>query len=958
MSEHPTESAGGMMHGLLSWLVNRPGRVLLGLLVLTAVFVVVGIATAPTKEASFDPGGEVFDTGELIERTFRSSTTDLLFITEDEKADALDAATLSEWKRNSEELRADAELAPALSTYFDSDLQRPVVGFYTVADAVDDELRASGVANGLEGATDDEVKIALNGVLDEGRPTALFRDVLSITTTSEQGSVGGEQISVWSGPAFLGSLRVDHSAFPVDLETKSDAATRTVAQQDAIDDERDLEIEQWARDAQSILRGDQNEFSTWGVAIDGGLTGDEAFTSTVPFLLGAIVLIVLLVGGLLRSYWAAALAGWGIALTLIWARMITNIVGFEESIILDVIVPIATISFGVDFMIHAVGRVREELAAGARYRSAYAVGIASVAGALALALATSAIAFASNATSSIQAVTEFGFGAAIALASAFVILGVLAPMFLLRIEETLGGAPAGRKTSVGRVTSVLKPLGASLLAGITIIAIIAVAAAGVIAFVIYSLVALALPLWWSRRRVRRATADGAAAAAAPNTSGQSLALAGTLVAGIVRLRYAALAVVALVTVAAGVGAFEVERKQVPSDFFPSGSDFIVGIDKLIEHTSTASPGDVAIYIEGDVADPRTLAAVVTANESVNANGGDLFARNPDSTLTASDSAIDIARAGVSVEFARTAVAEASGVTLTDSNGDGLPDSAQQLQALFGYASANGVPADASTFVYTADEVGQLLQPVGDGWATVLRYPFQGFASTSEVEEARVIVESSSVALTQSTTAAGLDVKASISGEVVAEQIALDAVTDAMIVSVPLAMALCLTVAAVVMRSIRFAAMSVVPILLVIVWLLGFMAAFDYNINVVTATIAAISVGVGIDFSIHYTMRYREQLATASSRLEAVRTAAAGTGTALLLSGTTSIVGFGLLALAPMPIFAAYGLLTAVMIGLSLAASLTVLPSLLFVVSREPVASEIAAEFAPATAASRSVSLRR
>ena len=668
----------------------------------------------------------------------------------------------------------------------------------------------------------------------------------------------------------------------------------------------------------------------------------------MPFLLGAIVLIVLLVGGLLRSYWAAALAGGGIALTLIWARMITNIVGFNESIILDVIVPIATISFGVDFLIHDVGRVREELAGGARYRSAYAIGMAAVGEALVLALSTSSIAFASNATSSIPAVTEFGFGAAIALASAFLILGVLAPLFLLRIEETLSGAPAGRKTAVGRVTSVLKPVGASLFTGVAIIAVIALPIAGVIALVLYSLIALALPLWWSRRRVRRAMAAGAAAAAAtPNTTGESFALAGSLVASIVRMRYAAIAVVAIVTVVAGLGALQVERKQEPSDFFPSSSDFIASIDKLIEHSSTASPGDVIIYLEGDLADPRTLVAAEAANASVDANGGDLFARNPDGSLAEADSALDIARAGVGLEFARTAVAEATGVALTDQDGDGFPDSARQLQALFAYVSENGLPADAATFVYTADEVGRLLQPVdGGGWATVLSYPIQGFPDTSKVERARSTVESSAGGLTQATAADGLMVRALISGDIVAEQVSLDAVTDAMVVSVPLAMVLCLLAAALVMRSIRLATVSVVPILLVTLWLLGFMAALDYDINVITATIAAISVGVGIDFSIHYTMRFREELRAAATRVEAVRLAAEGTGTALVLSGTTSIVGFGLLALAPMPIFAAYGLLTAVMIGLSLLASLTVLPSLLYLVSSEPAGGEVTAD-APA-----------
>ena len=666
--------------------------------------------------------------------------------------------------------------------------------------------------------------------------------------------------------------------------------------------------------------------------------------ATVPFLLGAVVLIVLLVGGLLRSYWAAALAGAGISVTLLWARMITNIIGFEESIVLDLIVPITTISFGVDFLIHATGRVREELAGGASHRSAYAVGLAAVGGALALALSTSAIAFASNATSTIPAVVEFGYGAAIALASAFLVLGVLAPLFLLRIEESISVRLATGKSVVARIISGLKLIGAALFAGVVIIAVIAVPAIGAVLTLLYVLLALALPVWWSRRRARGAAATSpAAATVSPNTAGQSSALAGTLVTAIVRLRYPMLALIAVVTVAAGIGASQIGRKTEPQDFFPSSSDFIVGIEKVLEHSSTAGSGDVLIYLEGDIAEPGLLAAVLAANEAVSRDGGDIFTRNPDGTLSAPESAVDIARAGVELDFARAAVADATGITLTDDDGNALPDSPQQLQALFNYAAANGVPFDASTFVYTADEVGRLLQPIeGGAWATVLSYPLVGVPAASEVDDARETVESNALALAAAAASEGLEVEARVSGSVVAERVQNQAMTDAMVVSVPLAMALCLIVAALVMRSIRLAAVSIVPIALVIVWLLGFMTAFDYDLNIVTATIAAISVGVGIDFSIHYTMRYREQLRAAASRIEAIRRAAEGTGTALVLSGTTSVVGFGLLALAPMPIMAAYGLLTAVMVAFSLLAALIVLPSLLYIVSSEPPGGEVTA----------------
>jgi predicted RND superfamily exporter protein len=66
----------------------------------------------------------------------------------------------------------------------------------------------------------------------------------------------------------------------------------------------------------------------------------------------------------------------------------------------------------------------------------------------------------------------------------------------------------------------------------------------------------------------------------------------------------------------------------------------------------------------------------------------------------------------------------------------------------------------------------------------------------------------------------------------------------------------------------------------------------------------------------------------------MRKAARGTGMALLGSAASSIVGFAIMGFAPMPMFSAYGQLTAVMIGFALISSLIVLPSLLVLITRE------------------------
>jgi predicted RND superfamily exporter protein len=106
----------------------------------------------------------------------------------------------------------------------------------------------------------------------------------------------------------------------------------------------------------------------------------------------------------------------------------------------------------------------------------------------------------------------------------------------------------------------------------------------------------------------------------------------------------------------------------------------------------------------------------------------------------------------------------------------------------------------------------------------------------------------------------------------------------------------------------------------------------FALNFVSATIGAVSIGVGIDYSIHMTERFREELRRSPTHVEALRRAAGGAGVALLASAGSSIVGFAIMAFAPMPMFSTFGLLTALMILLALAAALVVLPSLLLLVT--------------------------
>ena len=234
--------------------------------------------------------------------------------------------------------------------------------------------------------------------------------------------------------------------------------------------------------------------------------------------------------------------------------------------------------------------------------------------------------------------------------------------------------------------------------------------------------------------------------------------------------------------------------------------------------------------------------------------------------------------------------------------------------------------------FTAESVPTIVySDGGGGYATLVRVGIPTITDDTIILDARSALDDAAVDLETGAASASFAL-VSVSGAELLLQNSLDAFTRAMLIALPVALLLCAAIAAGFMRSIRYGLAAVSPILLVVGWIYGFMYLVDYKINVVTATIAAIAVGVGIDYSTHFTMRFREEFENEPSRFPALRRAGEGTGGALAVSALSSIIGFAVMALAPMPIFVTFGTLTAVMIVFSLLVSLLVLPSVLLMVT--------------------------
>ncbi|HSM43544.1 MAG TPA: MMPL family transporter, partial [Acidimicrobiia bacterium] len=123
-------------------------------------------------------------------------------------------------------------------------------------------------------------------------------------------------------------------------------------------------------------------------------------------------------------------------------------------------------------------------------------------------------------------------------------------------------------------------------------------------------------------------------------------------------------------------------------------------------------------------------------------------------------------------------------------------------------------------------------------------------------------------------------------------------------------------------------LTIAPVALVVLWTYGLMFATGIPFGPVTATIAALSIGIGVPFTIHIARRFQEDRRANQDGDVAMRSTMRHTGGALAGSAFTTMAGFGTLITSSLIPFRQMGQVTVYAIGLSLLAAVLVLPSML------------------------------
>lgn len=399
----------------------------------------------------------------------------------------------------------------------------------------------------------------------------------------------------------------------------------------------------------------------------------------------------------------------------------------------------------------------------------------------------------------------------------------------------------------------------------------------------------------------------------PHLMGDAIPGAGALVERVGRFvatrPMVVLAAAGAITLVLGTAASQISTEFDSNDFLPGDGDSLEDIEAL----DTALGGQteiVTVLIEAELTDDRTLRNLVTLTESF----GDELSRP---TGAASD--ITLSLGTLFVDW------------FTDSGEPGDNHDPQLRTIAAGIDQ--GLTLDPDGVQAILDRLEEL-DPVAfsqvavdnpDGEDVTL---VQFNAFTGDQDRTQALVDD-----LDGLWFGDRDQITASSGDIIALEVT-GAMTAGQTTSIALTIIAALIVLMVFFWVTEFrpmlAVIAVAPILLVLMWVLGTMTLLGIPYNVVTALITALSIGIGVDYTIHVIHRFTEELERGKSLLDATTTTLATTGSALIGSALTTALAFAVLVFSPLVPFQQFGLVTGITILYALIASIVIVPPMLIV----------------------------
>jgi predicted RND superfamily exporter protein len=351
----------------------------------------------------------------------------------------------------------------------------------------------------------------------------------------------------------------------------------------------------------------------------------------------------------------------------------------------------------------------------------------------------------------------------------------------------------------------------------------------------------------------------------------------------------------------------VKQNLALEDVFSSKSEKLMAVNILEEEFYGIGVQRISILVSGDIADPDVLIAM---DETIVNMGDDVH------VATSGDAPV-----AYSVILMIKGMVASGNFPVSDADANGVPDTRDECLFLLNYLYNNGTP-DVDVNV-----VHEVLSRGNNGFdrtrIIVEVRDVEGTKSDdllSEIESDTLPIES-----------AGANVQ--LAGGSFETTSMMDAMTDGMMVSTLISILLCAFIVIILFQSARFGIVAVIPVSMVTIWILGSIYLLGFNLNPVTATTTAMTVGIGVDYSIHLIERYRQERRSGKEILGALDLSINTTGIALLAAGVTTASGFGIISFSNVGMFHAFGTLAFLIIVYVLMVSILVLPAIIVLTER-------------------------
>ena len=133
------------------------------------------------------------------------------------------------------------------------------------------------------------------------------------------------------------------------------------------------------------------------------------------------------------------------------------------------------------------------------------------------------------------------------------------------------------------------------------------------------------------------------------------------------------------------------------------------------------------------------------------------------------------------------------------------------------------------------------------------------------------------------------------------------------------------------RNIKLSLIGVVPNFIAAFFILGIIGLLGIPLDMMTITIAAITIGIAVDNSIHYIYRFKEEFKNIKDYNKTLKVCHSTVGVAILNTSITIVFGFSILVLSKFIPTIYFGMFTGLAMLLAMISVLTLLPSLILIV---------------------------